>query len=86
MGSSITPFEARQNLEALETVIDRLAAKQEECDAIKSALSALVAKLDECDPHMTSAFSWAYIHGHVYSGPTYTEELEAARKVLEGKV
>jgi len=53
-----------------------------EAERVREAATALVAKLDECDPHLTSMFSFALAHDHLYSGPTYGEELEALRAAI----
>jgi len=55
-----------------------------EAERVREAATALVAKLDECDPHLTSMFSFALAHDHLYSGPTYGEELEALRAAVNG--
>jgi len=55
---------------------------QTTAERVREAAVALVAKLDECDPHLTSVFSFALAHDHLYSGPTYGEELEALRAAI----
>jgi len=71
-----------------ETEVDAIAAwntrasTASEAERVREAASALVAKLDECDPHLTSMFSFALAHDHLYSGPTYGEELEALRAAI----
>jgi len=60
------------------------ASTASEAERVREAAAALVAKLDECDPHLTSMFSFALAHDHLYSGPTYGEELEALRAALKG--
>jgi hypothetical protein len=55
------------------------------CWPIEKALRDLVEKLDliENDPQYLAVWESAFIHGAPYTGPSYVEELEAAKKVLE---
>ena len=68
---------------------DVLQATRAERDALRARVqqlteagAALVAKLDECEPRINAAVTIAFVHGFVYDGPTYGEELTAFRAAL----
>lgn len=48
-----------------------------------AAASNFIKKYDAVKPAIDNAFSIAHVHGHVYSGPNYGEELEALRKLAD---
>lgn len=47
------------------------------------ALKNLVDKLEECQPHIDYAFIATHSDEDPYDGPTYGEELEAAKEILK---
>lgn len=47
------------------------------------ALKNLVDKLEECQPYIDDTFILGYVHGGRYDGPTYGEELKAAKEILK---
>ena len=51
-------------------------------DALRQTLTALVAKLDECAPAINSACMIASLHGKAYKGPSFGDELAAARALV----
>jgi len=52
---------------------------------LADALDALVKKLEliEKDPRYEAVWTSAFVHGIKYTGPTYIDEMIAAKKVLE---
>jgi polyhydroxyalkanoate synthesis regulator phasin len=62
-----------------------LTASQAEVERLKEALTKLVQKLDivHADSRYEGVWTIAYLHGQSYTGPTYTDELAAARAALQ---
>jgi len=60
---------------------------ERERDALREALGGLVARLDEIhgDSRFQSVWMMAEVHGNPYTGPTYENELNAARAALEAR-
>lgn len=57
----------------------RLAGKLQD---LRETLRDLVDALDACEPGIEAAFMMQQIHGGRYTGPTYSDELEAAKAAL----
>lgn len=75
--------------EGLELDWDRNARYAEfiaKAPAVFNALAALVAQLERvhADKAYQSVWTINQVHAGQYRGPQYTEQLEAAKKVLEG--
>ena len=66
-----------------ETVRDQWCA---EYVKVRDALKQLIDRLDQvhADPAYKSVWTQYHNHGGRYAGPTYTEALAKARKVVEG--
>jgi hypothetical protein len=54
-------------------------------NSLETAARALIAKLDAVHSNASwqGAMVTAYLHGHRYDGPTYSEELEALRNAVD---
>jgi hypothetical protein len=52
------------------------------CAETREALAGLVARLDEMEKPLTNACVVAHIHGIPYSGPTWADPLDRAKKAL----
>lgn len=67
------------------------ASEERECPArirerkLEAVLKALVNKIDAVHDHSEYRYIWefAFAHGHKYTGPQYTDELDAARELME---
>lgn len=55
---------------------------RDERDRLRAASSALVKKLDACKPHLDGLAVLNHVHGGQYDGPTYGEELEQLRSIV----
>ncbi len=71
------------SFEARERLIEAAGGLYHKHGELTAAASALIAKLDAIAPHLASAATANAMHGFLYEGPTYGEELEALRAVLE---
>jgi hypothetical protein len=49
---------------------------------LEAALRAFVEKLPQCEKALGGIYGIAHAHGFTYDGPTYTAEMESARRLL----
>jgi hypothetical protein len=73
---------AVEAVNALPTLLATIEALARDKERLEEALAALVTKLDECEPYITNAFLLCAVRGATYAGPSYENELKAARAAL----
>lgn len=69
----------RADRDALRSSHEAVKARAEE---LRTKASAFVNKLDELTPAINGMFTFAFVHGNKYDGPTWEKELAELRSAL----